>query len=941
MVDDAVPPPVRVELLGPLGLVVDGSAVDVRGPKRRAVLAILAFAAGRTVPVGHLVDALWPAEAPSSGRSALQAHISRIRRHLGLASERLQAVADGYRLDLSAHELDVVEARNLLAEARGRMGDDPAGALDLLRKSHGLWRGPLLADLTDITDIATSVEECRQLHRDVTDTLIHCAIDAGQSAGVVGLATSWRSVDPLREPSVLLAMRVLAATGQSSEALAIGRRFRTQLADEMGLDPSPALAELERGIAGGGAGPPAGRSGSPRVPRSRLIGRDRQVAELELLLGRERLVTLVGPGGVGKTSVAMEIAANGSEVTVLLPAPLSDPAAIPHALAEALNVNVIRGDVVNACAAVIGDREQLVIVDNCEHLLDAARDVIVTLLDACPRLTIFATSRESLGLAEEFVSRLTPLPLPSGSSGGLAVPSVELFVDRGRRVRPDFEPTASQLETVSEIVSRLDGMPLAIELAAGRLSTFTLTDLRDRLDRSLDLLGGGRRTGDVRHRTLRSTIEWSYDLLEPDEQLMFRRLTVFADGIDLAAAEQLSQNLGLHADPGAILARLVDASVVNVDFTGGTARYRILETIRAFGIDRLTAENEKAAAEDLLLDWAIECSRDIGAGLMTDREPEADAALRRELGNLRVAWRLARRRGSMDAAVWIVNALFDAISYRDLIELRGWAQELADDPGLLAHPGAPIAFGVAAEATYHGGDHQRAVELSQIGLGCATNPSQTWTCLAALAVTALARGDHPQVIEYCLAAEKVTPRPAEPLGVAALAATYSGDIEQAQIFNTRGRAGANFPSMVAWNEYVTGEIENFAGNGLTAEEHYLRAIDLARSTGATFLIGISTVGLLTVRSRSGRIREALGGYLEVVDYFARTGNWTHLWAALRNLADLLDDLGDRRIAAMLHAAADQAPDAPAHDRSPTPGVVVPGRTTLLDVARTAIEQQLR
>lgn len=934
-------PSVRIELLGPLRVFVGQASVRVSGPKRRAVLVLLAFAQGRTVPVAQLVDALWSSEAAGSGRAALQAHISRLRGHLGPASGRLLAVSDGYRLDLGSADLDVSQARRLLAQARTDLSHDPEGALGLLREAYALWRGPQLSDLTDVSEIATCIAECQNLHSEVTDALIRAAIESGHADEFSGMAVSRLAADPLREPSVLLAMRALASAGQAAEALAVGRRFRWRSAAEVGLDPSPALSALEREIAGGVVGPASTKAVSPaRWSRTRLIGRDRQVAELSRLVAKERLVTLVGPGGVGKTSVALSISSRMPEATVLLLAPLTEPAAMDHALAAALNVNVVRGDVLAACVAVLGDSERLLVVDNCEHLLDAARDVIVTLLASCRRLTILATSRESLGVPEEFTYRLAPLPLPSVDRTHSAAASVELFVDRARRIQPYLEPTAAQLQAMGDIVSRLDGIPLAIELAAGRLTTFSVSDLRDRLDRSLDLLGGGRPTSEYRHRTLRSTIEWSYNLLDPDEQRLFRHLAVFPDGIDLDAAENLAGDLDITADPGAVLARLVDASVINVDFSGSSTRYRILETIRAYGIDRLTDAGEKDSAEDLLLRWAVDLSADIGATLMTDDEPKADATLRKELGNLRTAWRLARSLGALDAAVSMINSLFDAISYRDLIEMRGWAQELAGDPALLEHPAAPIALGVAAEAVYHCGDTTRSEALSRAGLDLAITPLDEWVCLATLSVTALARGEYLAVIEYCLKAENVTPRPAEPLGVAALAALYSGDIEQARLYNERGAGGARFPSMVAWNAYVAGEIENYAGNGIEAEDHYIRAIELGRISGATFLVGVATVGLLTVRSRSGRLREALQGYREVIDYFTRTGNWTHLWAALRNLADLLDDLDDLECAAMLHAAADQAPDAPANDRPPAPDVPVPGRSVVLAAAYDAIDQQL-
>jgi DNA-binding SARP family transcriptional activator len=252
-------PQVRLGLLGPLRLVIDGVPVEVRGPKRRAILALLASAEGRTVPVDHLVDALWPSEPPESARQALHTHVSRLRGHLGPAAARLQTRQDGYRLDLGTDDLDVSCARALLGAARR----DPAKAFALLEEAHALWRGPVLADLTDVAPIATAVQGCERLHRSVTDALVAGAVAAGRAEGALGLAADALAADPLREPAVLALMRALAASGQAPEALRVGREYRHRLADETGLDPSPALGELERDIAGGAAGPP------PYGPRCR------------------------------------------------------------------------------------------------------------------------------------------------------------------------------------------------------------------------------------------------------------------------------------------------------------------------------------------------------------------------------------------------------------------------------------------------------------------------------------------------------------------------------------------------------------------------------------------------------------------------------------------------------------------------------------------------
>ena len=586
----------------------------------------------------------------------------------------------------------------------------------------------MLADLTDVEPIATAVEGCARLHRDVTDALVAAAVAAGEAGTVLGLAAESVAADPLREPAVLAFMRALAASGQAPEALRTGREYRRRLADETGLDPSPALDEAERAIAGGAPGPASPRTELSAPPLPRLFGREAQVAALHRLLAEERLLTVVGPGGVGKTRVALELSRRAQVATVLLLAPVTDPAAVPFALAAAMNLTVTHGDVLTACLALLGDRPGVLVIDNCEHLLDAARDLVLALLSSCPRLAVLATSREPLGLAAEHTFRLAPLALPEPHQDPSRSPAVAVFLDRAARVRPGT-PAPTELSLVADIVRRLDGMPLAIELAAGRLSTFSLADLHRRLDRALDLLGGAGPSGDVRHRTLRATIEWSYQLLDEDEQRTFRHLAVFVDGVELDTAEQLAARQCPGRDPGSVLARLVDASMLEVAFTGGT-RYRMLETLRAFGLDRLAAAAEDDDATGQLIRWAVRLTGRIGVDAATEREPEADAVLRRELANLRAAWRSSRRRGpgdpqAVEAAVALVTNLSEAIAYRDLPELANWADELAgdltSDPALAAHPHVAVVLAVAAEAAHHRGDHRAAERLVRDGLQRATD----------------------------------------------------------------------------------------------------------------------------------------------------------------------------------------------------------------------------
>ncbi len=934
----------QVELLGPLRLIVGGVPEEVRGPKRRAVLALLAFAEGRTVSVDHLLNALWPSEVPESGRQAVHTHVSRLRAHLGPAADRLTTQQDGYRLTLRTDDLDLARARSLLASARPRVDGDPAGASALLREAYALWRGPVLADLVDVEPIAAAVQACAQLYRDVADTLVSAAVGAGRAQEVLDIAAESLAADPLRESAVLLQMRALAGVGRAPEALRTGREYRQRLAEETGLDPSSALGDLERDVAGGAAGPPATPPARPARATTRLFGRAADVESVHRLLATERLVTVVGPGGVGKSRLAMETVGTDNAVSVLLLAPVTDPAAVPHALAAALNLTVTHGDVLAACLAVLGDRRGLLVIDNCEHLLDAVRDMVAVLLPACPGITVLATSREPLGLPAEHTSRLAPLALPRPGEDLAQAPAVAVFLDRAARVRPGPTPSDADLGLIADIARRLDGMPLAIELAAGRLSTFSLADLHRRLDRSLDLLGGTRPSGDDRQRTLRATVEWSYELLSDDEQRLFRALSVFVDGVGLDTAERLAADLGLAGDPGSILARLVDASMIDADVEAGT-RFRMLETLRAFGLDRLAATGEDETAARHLLGWAVTWTAWFADTASTDAEADADAALRRERANLRAAWRLARRRGSLDATTAMITGLFDAVAYRDLVEIRGWAEELVDDPELPSHPREGAVLGVAAEAAYHRGDHARADRFARAGLERATDGVGRWMCLSVLSVADLARGAFTDVVENSVAAAALAGPSRENLGVAALAATYNGDLDRARTLNDQGLAAAVSPSMLAWGAYVAGEIESSAGQDEPAEAHYTRAIDLARTSGATFLVGVATVGLLALRAGTGRMRDALHGYLDVIGYFERTGNWTHQWTTLRNLADLLRRVGDPEPAALLDAAADRAPDAPAVVGPPAaarrePDTAVPGRDAVLDLARQAIERNL-
>ena len=891
-------PAVRVDLLGPMRLVVGDEIVDVPGPKRRALLALLAVAEGRAVPIADLFDALWPLEVPDSARATLQSHVSRLRRHLGTAADLLEGLTGAYRLRLDevGSGTDVARARVLLATAEGA---DAAEARRMLAEARSLWRGVALAEFDDVDSLAALAVSLDALHDKVERAYAAAAIDAGEADEAVEVASTLVAADQYSEAAAMLLMRALDASGRAADALRAGYDHRRRVVTETGLEPSPGFSELERTIAGRTRMRPT----SLLRAASGLRGRSAELAAVQRLLTNESLVTVLGPGGVGKTALAAEVAARADQATVVPLAPITDPGAIPQALASALEVHIVHGDVLSACVALLGAGPQLLVFDNCEHLLVGVRDLIATLVHGCPQLTILATSREPLGHPAEQQVRLAPLAVTSlvNLDDLAGSPAVAVFVDRARRVRPDFSPGVDDLGRIADIVRRLDGMPLAIELAAGRMSTLGLVDLDARLDRSLDLLGDGRTV------SLRRTIAWSYELLPDHEQRLFRHLGVFPDGFDLATAESVAVDLSLPADAAGALAHLVDASMIDVTL-GDVVRYRMLETIRAFAQDRLTAAEEDDAATERFLRWAVDRATWFEQTTRTDDEALADRMLRREIVSLGSAWRLVRRHERLGDAVRLAVGFGDASTWRDVTEVWDWARELADDDQIDAYPDAAAVLAVAALSAWSRGDLAAAERLARRGLE--RRCGYAWRCHAALAVVDLSHAEFDRAVAHATQAAEGADFPDQSLGIAALAHAYDGDLQAATAMNDRFAVLTVSPTLLGFHSYVAGEIDALAGRTDRAQVHYLRASTLSRESGATFLDAIASVGHLTALARDGRVADALDGYRALIEYWARTGGWVQQWTTLRNLAELLRTVDDQETAVYLEAAADNAPDAP-------------------------------
>jgi predicted ATPase/DNA-binding SARP family transcriptional activator len=542
-------------VLGPLEALVEGEPVSLGAPKQRALLAQLLLRANEAVPVERLVDALWPEEPPASARHAVQVYVSRLRRALG--PERIEARSRSYVLRADPEEIDLPRFRELVAEAREALaGDDAGGAAERLREALALWRGRALADLDGEPGVNELVLELEEERFAAIELRLESELEAGRDAELVPELERLVSEHPAREQLHGSLMLALYRAGRQAQALQAYEGARQALLNELGIEPSPRLRELEAAIR---RRDPALTPESPEL-RARLhlpaqpnqfIGRERELEELaELITLRGlRLVTLTGTGGIGKTRLALAAAERLAPhfedgVWFVDLSPVADPSLVVPAVAQELSVMESADQPLEtALEAHLADKQTLVLADNVEQVSEAA-PALSRLLDGAPGLKILATSRSPLRVRGEHEYNVPPLGVPD--RGGSEDPSslerfdaVRLLVARGRAVARRFELTEANASAIADICLALDGLPLALELAGATLKQFSATELRERLEASLDLLVGGPVDAPARQQTVRATIEWSYNLLRAAEQHVFARLAVFAGGWTAEAAREV------------------------------------------------------------------------------------------------------------------------------------------------------------------------------------------------------------------------------------------------------------------------------------------------------------------------------------------------------------------------------------------------------------------
>ena len=572
----------EIRLLGPFEVLANGTVADVGGSKRQALLAMLALRQGRVVDVDALVDGLWGEELPAAPRNALHHHIARLRAALG--EESIVGSADGYALKDA--RVDAVRFEELLAETRSalREGDVPAAA-DAVASALALWRGPALQGLTGTAWFSAEARRLETLRVDALEEDFEVRIALGEHRELTPALRSALADNPFRERLWGQLMLALYRSGRQADSLETFQEARRVLADELGLEPGPELRRLQEAILAHDpaiAAVPVVRRhrGNLPAPSTSFVGREDELGRVSGLLREHRLVTLTGPPGVGKSRLAVETARSlddefpdGTWLVDFARAG-GEPDAV-RLLATVIDVSGT--DPLARVTSRLRSARALVIFDACEHVLGEAARIVSALLAECPEVRTLATSRETLHVAGEV--RFPVAPLRSAA--------VDLFIERARAARPGFVPDAEAVALAAEIVRRVDGLPLAIELAAARTNVLGLGELVSILERRSALLRDSP-ASDPARTALQELVEWSYDLLHGDEKTLLQQLAVHRGGASLASLAAVGATRGLNeATVGYLVAALVDKSIVSASFADGAARYDLLDSVREYVLERL------------------------------------------------------------------------------------------------------------------------------------------------------------------------------------------------------------------------------------------------------------------------------------------------------------------------------------------------------------------
>jgi predicted ATPase/DNA-binding SARP family transcriptional activator len=882
-VSEAGTPRIEFRLLGSVEAVRDGDAVPLGGPRQRALLALLLLAPGRAVPAGRLVEELWNGRPPRGASGTLPTYVSKLRAALG-EDVAISSGSNGYAIEALPEQLDVARFEKLAAEGREALVRGASRrAAERLQAALAQWRGRPFGELSDGGALQREADRLEDVRLLALEDRIEAELALGQSAELIDELEELVQSHRYRERLWRELMLALYRAERQADALAAYRRVRRILDEELGLEPSDDLKQLEQAILRQDvpeAERPEERHNLP-VSLTSFVGREGELAEIDRLLAETRLLTLTGVGGVGKTRLGLESARRAlpdfpdgvwfSDLSAL-----TDPALVPPHVATVFDVRE-QGEVAVDALLIAGlrDSEVLLVLDNCEHLRQAVAELAQSLLTACPRLHVLATSREALGMPGEVDYLVQPLPLPAADADLDALrasEAVRLFLARVHETRPRLRADAAAVSNAARICRDLDGLPLALELAAARAKALSLDEIANRLADRFRFLVSWRRLSASRHRTLREAMDWSYELLTKEEQALLARLSVFAGGFTLAAAA----NVCLDGDDERALelvGRLVDASLVVAGEQEDAMPYHLLETVRQYAGEALEDPDEIRRRH---AEWCLALAEESEPQLTGVEQARWFARLEAEAANFRGAFAYFGVCGEAGLRLRLAIALSrfryvrgHLAESRESLE-RALADADEEPPALRRR-----ALTAAAAVALLQGDHAHSMRFAEQALAVARedgDPRLVANGLSNLGAIVLAAGDHARA-ELLLMDAVGRAREAGDTRIAALAINNLGDLA-----------------------LTVGEYER-------AEPLFEESLELLRQRGDTANVARSLFNLGAVALQLGRPTDARERFRESLELADAAGDKEDLAWCFEGVAALAAAAGRGESAALLLGAS--------------------------------------
>ncbi|MGB3185661.1 MAG: BTAD domain-containing putative transcriptional regulator [Ornithinimicrobium sp.] len=933
-VDESV---VQFGILGALRIVADGREVALDSPKQRSLLGALLIEVGSVVSTDRLAEIMWGEDRPADPAGAVHTHVFRLRGLLAEwggepADEVLVTQPPGYVLVVHPDRVDAGRFERLVGDAR--RAPTPEATLDLVGEALDLWRGRALLGF-DHEDAMVEAGRLHELRLAAFELRADAMLRLARYSELVAEFEAEVARNPFREQLHGQLIVALYRSGRQAEAFAAYRGLRDQLVGELGLEPSSALRHLEVAILQQAEdlpwpAPPVevetaeGRSRDARhqLPEAltSFVGREQDIRGVTAALTDRPVVVLTGVGGVGKSRLAVNVArevaddyADGVQLCDLVSA--DDPEAVAQVVANALGV-------LPAKDAGLGDgvveflraQHLLLVLDNCEHVLAGVSDLVDRVARACPHVDVLVTSRQPSAVAGQQIWPVAPLEIGDGRDGAAVV----LFCERASAAEPSFDLTDANREAVVEICRRLDGLPLAVELAAARMRSMSPGDLARRLDHGFNLLTSDAPMTSPRHRSVQAVIDWSYALLDDGTQRLFDRLAVFAGGFGMEAAERVCAGDGLpQREVAGRLADLVDHSLATVNRlsdSGVDARYGLLETLRASGTARLEERGDLSKRQRRHAEHFCSLAEGAAVGLQGPEEAKWVRVVDTEFGNFRAAHAWACANEEVDLALRLSASLRIYAYYRLIEEVSCWAQRALEMPGASGSPAYPAALVTAGVGCMQRGELGRARDYGDEALGVALDEPVVLRSLQLLAEIALYQGRLEdtdrrgrELVERARSADIAY---YESLGhlYRVHAAAYRGSAERAMThlgagWQAVGEAGT--PTLRAGYCYLEGEIRLDTDPDV-ARPALQQAIEIAESVRNRFLAGVARVALASLEARHGQPAAALAVFRQIVNHWRMCGDWVHMWTTLHNLLVLLERVGAADSAAVLLGAAQTA-----------------------------------